>query len=729
MIAADHRTSTRREPMAWMKPLLDAFARIWAWWRDLVYVLKPCRFSVFVVVFGGALLLAVPQGREMTVRLAADGWMHEVWFCAAVAAWAFQSWYWARFILDATFGTDRDKLTAAVSRRPARIRFLVDHLPRVIAFIAYAVAGAAALLTGNVVVAVVLLALGIAFYFALVRRRDLTGTVARLLGGAAGRWLERSPAGERSYTGLAPLSKAVFWISFASSALWFGWACVDPVGMGWAIGASGAAFIGFASIVPVGSMAVYAARSGGVTRVADEGDRVNDPRVGYPVVTLFIAAALVFSLWVDNHGVRAIDGAAPHQPVAPASAVESWFQASGQAGSGKPVDVVVVATAGGGIRAAYWTATVLGALQDCAPLFRKKLLAISGVSGGSLGATTFVTLLAQDAPKGAPAVCPAAAEAASWVPGPYESAGQKVLSQDFLAPAVSALLFPDLMQRFVPVSVLPDRAAALEKGWEQAWQRAGYDPRIWSERSFDDLWSGTPLPALLLNGTSVETGKRIITSNLKIDPAVFRDSLDFFDLFGPAGQAIRPSTAAHNSARFTYVSPAGRVNRDARVVDGGYHENFGAKTAGELLAAAMAQIGAANVRPIVVLISNDPNIRSGEMPATSVPAPCPTCRDKPAKGIAVGSEVLSPLWTLLNTRDAHGTRAAYDLHDVAAVNHGLFFHFRLCDDRQAPDPALGWVLSKESEASMQRLLRSTANCGNRQQFDELIKALAGPAAR
>ena len=50
--------------------------------------------------------------------------------------------------------------------------------------------------------------------------------------------------------------------------------------------------------------------------------------------------------------------------------------------------LVLVASSGGGIRAAYWTALVLSKLNEI-PEFRQHLFAISSVSGGSLGASLF----------------------------------------------------------------------------------------------------------------------------------------------------------------------------------------------------------------------------------------------------------------------------------------------------------------------------------------------------
>src|SRR3982751_6448640 len=52
-------------------------------------------------------------------------------------------------------------------------------------------------------------------------------------------------------------------------------------------------------------------------------------------------------------------------------------------------------------------------------------------------------------------------------------------------------------------------------------------------------------------------------------------------LRGSQGDDVRLSTAAHNSARFPFISPPGSVrNQDQklvdRIVDGGYFENYGA---------------------------------------------------------------------------------------------------------------------------------------------------------
>ena len=82
--------------------------------------------------------------------------------------------------------------------------------------------------------------------------------------------------------------------------------------------------------------------------------------------------------------------------------------------------------------------------------------------------------------------------------------------------------------------------------------------QIWSKsRLHED--GGRWVPIVLANGTHVETGKRIITAPVKIEPSVFEDTYDFYRL---APAPIRASTAVLNSARFTVVSPPGRLVRD-----------------------------------------------------------------------------------------------------------------------------------------------------------------------
>ena len=723
-----------------IQTVLNVTASIWAFARDVGTVLQPCRFSAFVVLAGGGLVLAIPQGQELTVRLADEGTGKVLLFYACVFVWAFQSWYWARLMLEATFGPDR---TLSNLRHPrlARIRWLINQVPRAVAALAYASATAACLLSGEALkIGLGLAVQGVAFYWLVVRRRTWVAHLEGQFPEPIQKLLRRADSTE-GLSNLAPLSRWILYASIISAVMLAGWVCLGPVAFGWFFGSAGVVFVGLSMIVPVGSLLVYVTRYGGTRRTGELPENVAATGRGYPVVTTLLLIAIVFSVWVDNHSVRQLRSRSSGR-VEVAKAVDQW---SGQASrnAGQPTNLVIVATAGGGIRAAYWTATVLGAIQDRAPEFRRQLLAISGVSGGSLGAAVFVTLLAQPKLPDKYLHCQAK-RASSGQPsplGPYECAGQKVLSQDFLAPAAAAALFPDLIQRFWPFSWFPDRAQALERGWEQAWPRAGFAANIWSDSRFEGLWPTTGhLPALLLNGTHVDTGKRVITSNLLIKAREFADAYDFFDLLPASSQgpaSIRPSTAALNSARFTYVSPAGTVGEKGRIVDGGYFENFGAVTAGELLNAALSQLRKpdAVLRPIVIVISNDPKLNKADFPTTSEIGALPYAGSAPLKKESWAGEILSPIRALLATRDARGILAVHDLAGIATVDksatapqgavEGKFFHFRLCPDNAgAKDPALGWVLSRESEELMRSQLYTNA-CRNDTQLGALVGLLTG----
>ena len=697
-----------------MNRMLEAFAGAWQFLRDVVTVLRPCRFSALVVAAGAALLLS-DQAREFTVRLPAESLAKTAWFDVCVFLWAFQSWYWARLLLDLTFG-GRDSPLA--HPRAGRLRTIIVETPRVLAAGSYLVAVAVCLMAGTWVVGAFLAVEGIVFYAFLVLRKGLVTTFA---GDAAG-WkrslLVRREGEARSLRSLPLLSVFILALTIGCALGLTVWVCLDAVGFGWYFGSAAVPFLGFSMLVPAGSLLVYWSGAGGKARLAEPATDFPDTRGGYPVISLLLLVAVVFSFFpaLDNHAIRTLPPTVPMGSPTPIDQTLSrWLEQAPRMPDGRS-NLVVVAAAGGGLRAAFWTATVLGTIQDRSGTFSRQLFAISGVSGGSLGAAVFVTLASGEISlSDRRGNCGQAGQET----GRLECAGQAVLSQDFLAPTVAALLFPDLMQRFLPLG-FPDRARALEQSWELAWRRAGFSDDVWADRGFRAFWPAERfVPALLLNSTHVETGKRVIASNLDIAsaPKVFRDAFDLYTLIAPNSE-IRASTAAHTSARFTYVSPAGTLRDGSHLVDGGYFENFGAVTGREALKAGLDRLGSKAVRPIAILISNDPDLAAEDLPAAEPRTPESRKRETAA------GEVLSPLRALLRTRDARGLLAASELRALAEQNGGKYFQFRLCREPGRADPALGWVLSGESENLMRQQLRSDA-CGNAEQLRLLLETLAG----
>jgi hypothetical protein len=445
----------------------------------------------------------------------------------------------------------------------------------------------------------------------------------------------------------------------------------------------------------------------------------------------------------------------------------------------------IVATAGGGIRAAYWTATILEKLENDFALpeeaVRPYLFAISGVSGGSVGAAAFEAALVSRDESNCGVMEKGCAHATDF------------LKEDFLAPALASLIFEDTPSSFLPDLGQADRAVALEQSFEHASNdlltRPFLDLVSYTEAAIANGGPAPPWrPILLLNATHEETGNRIITGHVRIDRNVFLDSLDALHVLG---MDVRASTAAHNSARFSYVSPAGDLgNANGSVIDGGYFENYGALSALELARTAKAALKAENkpVKLVFLLISSDPSL---EPKRTLVRIKEPKGENKCLVSVAEReertlnhgapnylsvdpdqfenawfNEFLAPLQGVTKVREAHGNRAAAELAvEVCAefpdapngaratsqspqtraaatldqgkniglddsesvkanANNPYFAHLAMCTEKPG-EPAtlkapLGWVLSKATQEHFPDLL---GECGNDVQLSELETAL------
>jgi hypothetical protein len=315
----------------------------------------------------------------------------------------------------------------------------------------------------------------------------------------------------------------------------------------------------------------------------------------FPFILAFIAGGVLFSLFIgDGHDVRIAELSKEQQaalkPVGFADALKDWKAASGwnakgceqlPAGSTKLAGCprpIIVAGEGGGSRAAFLLASLLGALEDdsldkrknpTARPFHQQLFAISSVSGGSVGAAFFVSALKAQPKRTVAELKKALYKQRLWFPnlvaaanpvetgvrGPdggratknfltdfvsYKDALQAALSNDFVSPILAAFFARDVSL----VSMLPhvmDRAGVLERAWEDAFDDVYGTSRKTSPLSAPlqmaapspDSWT----PLLFLNATSIGTGRRVILTPIKIaDPmgtgrsVVFPDTYDFHEL-------------------------------------------------------------------------------------------------------------------------------------------------------------------------------------------------------
>lgn len=469
----------------------------------------------------------------------------------------------------------------------------------------------------------------------------------------------------------------------------------------------------------------------------------------------------------------------------------------------EPVPMLIVATAGGGIRAAYWTATILETLEKklqwgvaatspsvAAPNnnpLRHLLFAISGVSGGSVGAAAYAAAVHDHEVNGA------AIEPTSY------------LKRDFLAPGLASLVFIDGPANLLPDFGQIDRGQALELGFEGASSTYQDKDGLLSHKflSFFPTMAAVAemkswRPALLLNATHEETGRRIITSHIKVERGVVFDSYDALQVLNAD---VRLSTAAHNSARFTYISPAGNLSSAADkthkhvnrgyIIDGGYFENYGAETALELANKAIEAIEAIDpkhhnkVKLVILQISSDPALKSdrtlvrvdiqGEDCRVSSFEPPKNKSDPtdPANYLELidpvlgnknegegyvfpwANELSAPFIGIMSVREAHGTVAAEELASarchakrnlpevaqnpaqmiVATAATGSvpaqgpnilphFAHLAMCEVSDDGKPGVTPPLGWVlSDQTRRRFKQILADCGNQKQVNGLAHAL------
>ena len=745
------------------------------WWgrtRSLFRIVMLVRFSVImalVVALSGFL----GQGQEALLALAGSHGSFprlsdKAWFVGGLLMAAFSVWYSARVMFCFRF----DDPVSDSAYLPGFKRWL----PRVLAAGMLLSVAAALLQAARIssearqllLLAGLLALISVFFLVRLPRARAWLGIplLHDCIGSLAA--LRDLPRNSRrliaGWYALGVIAMLVFSLDHSATlATWMG-----PLPL---------VYVAVAMIVPVGSWLVYL------------GNRYN-----VPMVSIILLVALLSSYFNDNHHVRqtaemdSIDPFMDQQQLTdwehnkgipdPMEGydslddyVEQWLQGLEAVHGEQPIPVIIVSAEGGGIRAAYWTALVLSELDDSAEFegldLSRHILAISGVSGGSLGGAAYAALVAAD-------------HRAKQGVGrdPLRARTGAFLGRDFLSPVLSSLLFPDLLQRFIPWPAFDDRAMALEQSWERAWQEA--EGSALFAHSFDSLYAGSDfqVPLLFFNTTVVETGQQMIVYPLDLyerpaskdemarsDPCIYGDTLEPFhctfadalDSVKVVGDQIPLSTAVHLSARFTYLSPAGTIRRVdlrgqdgvtaeqawIRVVDGGYFENSGEVTAGQVLLAlrrvAWNKAKPFNVRPIIVHLSNEPLVNQARKMA-----------DSPGKRVLAG-ELLSPLRAIFNTREARGLQARdevqnrivltnsigsiignaeqeTELDDFFQRQKGLFLHFRPCE-YGVPLP-LGWMLSDMARDELERQMPAEgiepqrfADWYNRGLADRLVEAL------
>lgn len=384
------------------------------------------------------------------------------------------------------------------------------------------------------------------------------------------------------------------------------------------------------------------------------------------------------------------------------AALTRWILAFESLPPNQPIPIYLVTAEGGGIRAAYWTARVLAELDERAQgAFSKHVFAFSGVSGGSVGIAAFA----------------GATLTSSGGASKRTARLEEFLGRDYLAPMVSRLLFTEpLWQLLGPIAKVSPRDVAFETQFAQDWNTTfGNDLFAKPFLSAFDLKAGPRSPALLINATNVEEGKRFVLSNVRLNAGDRDLYVPLFSIpeLEHTMADVTVGEAVHLSARFPYVSPpasvvglvskanaAAKVSRIwGRVVDGGYFDNSGALAIDDILQQllnlrssasradrkppkeAATEIGRAlallkRATFHVIVIRNDPLAKlDGFVDIPTIHPDAARLIEKDATGDLIAShmpttmpmsEVVAPPEAFVAARDARGMASRIALRKVTA---------------------------------------------------------------
>jgi hypothetical protein len=457
---------------------------------------------------------------------------------------------------------------------------------------------------------------------------------------------------------------------------------------------------------------------------------------------------------------------------------------------------------------------------------RSSIFAMSGVSGGALGAATVRSALddairENSTPDSSVTTCvnyPAGMSNPECVLNPpckessdlwflskekpeYASSSsverkwtwrdclQVLTSGDYLSPAFIGLAFRDWIapplgpsqsdSKMGTRGPYQDRSALLEESMERHYNKVvfrednracgpiddkGIDPKGTDKKGFckpfgylkNQKENGREpwLPLLLLNSTTVERGRPLITSDIFLScPAIaprakFKDlfptALDFFELLNSRNEPlnaenidrtnsdeqrnakcdgvaankmrsrgdIRVSTAIVNSARFPLISTQGNLRNlsdqvAVRIVDGGYFDSSGLASLQPLISDLQKE----GLHPMVLRLSNDPVHLNDSEIRLPPPRSASTGPNVVAEEQGFWSWLLnrytSPLDALNNTREGHEEAARVATFEMVTPKFDLrnpetilpsYFPILIYDKIDMKGKGAKWCRSKDGEA-------------------------------
>jgi hypothetical protein len=673
-------------------------------------VLRLCAFSLFTVLVGNAVLLLVPQAREAIAAF--DDISHHdsqtVAFTFAFCYWVVASWYCARLLLGRRFKFD----VVGLCNKPDFARATVRWVPRILGLIAIVPITVSfarhddhpSHWLGILVCSIVLIAF-------VLSRQALFGTLRQESSTGAPSWTRQ---GQEQFEHFDRLNE---WATATVAVL-----LAIPVVVTISLFFNGVEDARF-----MGSPALVLTFLGGMVTYGSMGLIYFPLTRGLPrLIVPFCALVAVFSVFNENHWV----GQRQHdEKMADMRDLRTaYLQWEDQRGNnGRPI--IIVATAGGASRAALWTGLVLSSFVS--PDGKKDLgddiFAISSVSGGSVGAAAYVAALS--------------AKQSGCIPPDTSTylLMSEYLGRDWLSPVIGPMLFKDTLQKlwFQPIPKL-DRSLGLEVAWENDWAHVlkGHASSSPCDNPFvhplSKMYSAKAhLPALLLNSTAVNTGRRIVQTDLAFD---YPETFDIFrrtNAVQLSTQYLTLSGAVHNTARFPYVSPAGLVFNEPQdgqergadwdyLVDGGYYEDSATETATMLIKDLLSlkdpkdeKRNLIDLKKIFVIVIDNDLVTKPSESYCAAPDGNGEIAEKDSKEVPIDHaslfrtqgrqwipEVTSPPVGLYETRSSRGEMAVRQLLDlVGGCGSGQFAEIHL-PKTSGREIAMSWFLDSDSRGEM-----------------------------
>ncbi|MHB8267436.1 patatin-like phospholipase family protein [Bradyrhizobium sp.] len=360
----------------------------------------------------------------------------------------------------------------------------------------------------------------------------------------------------------------------------------------------------------------------------------------------------------------------------------------------KSQPIFIIAAQGGGIYAAYHTASTIAKLIGPEYNLEGDIFAISSVSGGSVGAA--VALAVIDAVKrravqtkvGEDNPC----ETVRYVYEMTQQAIDRIFETDYVYPLLMGGLFIDSVLEFMPSALFSnyfnkyDRSFLLERALVTRTQQVLIEllgeapsPNL-LDRAMSDL---DPIfnPELYVNVVATNNGDRNYLGRFRLEEFKVRsedpDALEKRILNRALTDLDLPLIiAAVLSARFPYVTPPASINDRKgdvrRFVDGGYFENSGVATALDIA----RQIDGKASGPVKLIVLGNRGSQKIEN--------------------SYFNEIMTPIRAMLQTRVARGE----DYVDEAASVFGSDVLQVRASELEAP-LTLGWFLSKGKLGSIQ----------------------------